>query len=604
MATPPTYVGKQVSASWVDSPGSKSATFSPAVGNRLASLTGAEGFADIRLAGGPTWSDLQDNTSASNVEQHLHSATAGGGSITPTYTRNGAALHYGFCIAEFSGSDGFGASAKVTSGSGAPSLSLTTTQDNSAIVVFVGDWNAINGSSRTWRTVNGFTPSAANGKELVYAGTAGSDYIVYAAYYPDAGTAGAKTVGLSAPTGQKYSVVALEVKGVAAGGPTTVPVSLAGAVASAGALLRQIMRGISGAATPAGAATRRTGRSLTATTTSAGTLTNRTGKAPAGAVTSGGTMGRQVGRPLSGAVAAAATLTRQTSRALVGAVASSGSVATARVALLALSGGATSAGALVRRLSRSTSGTGTSAGALARRLDRTTTGAVASAGALTRLKAIVRGFTGSTNSAGALTRQTRRTRTASVAPTATVQRRLNRALFATVTSAGILTAIKAVLRTFTGAVASAGALVRQLRRQEQADAPAAGRVTFRLSRGFSGSTWSSGSLTAMRLVVRAFGGAVASAGSVRRLLARTLTAEADPVGTVRRLLARLFGRTIQPTGAVTPQPVAPPTSVPPTLTLTAPTPSVVELNRPTPGTPELTIPQPQVIVLRFPWERL
>jgi hypothetical protein len=29
---------------------------------------------------------------------------------------------------------------------------------------------------------------------------------------PDAGAAGAKTVGLSAPSGQKYSIVAVEVK--------------------------------------------------------------------------------------------------------------------------------------------------------------------------------------------------------------------------------------------------------------------------------------------------------------------------------------------------------------------------------------------------------
>jgi len=38
---------------------------------------------------------------------------------------------------------------------------------------------------------------------------------VYVAYYPDAGTAGSKTVGLSAPTGQQYSIVAVEIKGTA-----------------------------------------------------------------------------------------------------------------------------------------------------------------------------------------------------------------------------------------------------------------------------------------------------------------------------------------------------------------------------------------------------
>src|SRR5262249_15528722 len=131
---------------------------------------------------------------------------------TLSATRGGSTANYGDIAVRFFGSTGAGASNKSQSASGAPSVSLTTQQDNSAIVAIVGDWNAVDGSTRTWRTITGFTPTAGNGQELVYNRTAG-DYAVYVAYWPDAGTAGAKTVGLSAPSTLKYNLLAVEVKG-------------------------------------------------------------------------------------------------------------------------------------------------------------------------------------------------------------------------------------------------------------------------------------------------------------------------------------------------------------------------------------------------------
>lgn len=122
-------------------------------------------------------------------------------------------------VLTWSGSDGIGASAK-SNGTGEPSLGITTTTDNAAIAVIVADWNAASGASRTWLTVNGLTPTAANGMEKTYF-TDGSNYTVYACVYTDAGTAGSKSVGLSAPTGQKYTMIAVEVKGAAGAPPTS-----------------------------------------------------------------------------------------------------------------------------------------------------------------------------------------------------------------------------------------------------------------------------------------------------------------------------------------------------------------------------------------------
>ena len=67
------------------------------------------------------------------------------------------------------------------------------------------DYGAEDGTSRAWRTVNGSAPV-----ETAYFLNA-LNYTVYVAYYANVGTAGAKTVGLSTPTGQQYTIAAIEV---------------------------------------------------------------------------------------------------------------------------------------------------------------------------------------------------------------------------------------------------------------------------------------------------------------------------------------------------------------------------------------------------------
>lgn len=123
---------------------------------------------------------------------------------------------YGVNVLTFRASDGIGASAKTNVSSGAPTLNLTTTQANSAIVVANGDWNASDGTSRTWRA------NAGTLTEQTYFRDS-SRYTVYGGYHADAGAVGTYAVGLSAPTGQKYSIVAVEITGTAAGGGGYVP---------------------------------------------------------------------------------------------------------------------------------------------------------------------------------------------------------------------------------------------------------------------------------------------------------------------------------------------------------------------------------------------
>lgn len=120
--------------------------------------------------------------------------------------------NWGFSCLVFRNSDGAGASNQSNSASGVPSVSLTTVQDNSAVVIFDADWNAQDNTGRTWTTVNGITPTSGNGMERDSVYQSGT-WSAHGAYYNDVGLASSKSPGMSAPAGQTWSLVAVEIKG-------------------------------------------------------------------------------------------------------------------------------------------------------------------------------------------------------------------------------------------------------------------------------------------------------------------------------------------------------------------------------------------------------
>lgn len=214
---------QEAETAWNSSTSPKgSGNFSANTGNVVVSCIVAEGwyssFDNLTATGTGVTLTVQQEIAISDYcgVEVAAGVVASDGTKSVSNAVAGGGVWFGGNALTFSATDGIGASSKTNS-SGAPSLGITTTQDNSAIVVVVGDWNAADGSSRTWRTVNSITPTAGNGYELTYFRDS-SHYALHIAYYPDAGTAGTKTVGLSAPGGQKYSIVALEVLGTAGGG--------------------------------------------------------------------------------------------------------------------------------------------------------------------------------------------------------------------------------------------------------------------------------------------------------------------------------------------------------------------------------------------------
>lgn len=192
----------------------------------VAAATGDQSvpWASIANSGAAlTWTQAQVLNVASNTWMSLWTAIGDSTrsmTVTLTASGSGGSRFCGFDTTVWTGSDGVGASNKAQT-TGGPSVAVTTLAANSAMYYLSSDWNAVDGTTRTHRTVNSITPTAGNGLELVYFRDS-SQYTNYGAYINDCGATGAKTVGVSAPVGQKFGIVAVEIKGTAGGGGGTV----------------------------------------------------------------------------------------------------------------------------------------------------------------------------------------------------------------------------------------------------------------------------------------------------------------------------------------------------------------------------------------------
>lgn len=180
---------------------------------------------------------------------------------------------YGAVWAVVRGSGGYDNSAKAN-GTGGASISVTTTTDNCAIIMGVGDWDATDGTVRTYRTINLITPIGGGAGEIAYDRTVG-EYTAYGAVWSDAGAAGSKTAGFSAPTaGVKYAGVVVAMKGASA---TTVQAVLAGALGGLTASATAVPRVSAVLAGPLGGATASTAATVTHHAVLAGSLGGLTG---------------------------------------------------------------------------------------------------------------------------------------------------------------------------------------------------------------------------------------------------------------------------------------------------------------------------------------
>jgi hypothetical protein len=205
----PTFVAEYEGV-WSATTNSRTASVTVAVGDVLVIGIIAEGdtgsFSTPSGGSGFTWTDQGTYATFNNTEAHLWVTTATvAQTFTLTVAHTGTATIWGFNCLRFSGSSGVGAATKAQS-TGAAAVSITTTQANSLLVSFAGDWNAVDGTTRAW---------TSGATEVSYYSNPGVSYTIYGAYYADSGAIGAKSVGLTAPTGQKFTIIAVELKGTA-----------------------------------------------------------------------------------------------------------------------------------------------------------------------------------------------------------------------------------------------------------------------------------------------------------------------------------------------------------------------------------------------------
>lgn len=197
---------------WSSSTSPKTASVPTNVGDVLV-VCGATVSASVTLntptgGTGLTWTLRQSVNITGRASLYVWTATATASeTVTLSVTRGATSGLWGFVCLRFSGASGVGASAKADAASSAPSLALVTQQPASAIVVADVSYAPTSEGARTWRTGAG----ALTEQSYYYSF---GNYAVFGGYHADAGVAGSKTVGLTAPT-QTYSVIAVEVQGTA-----------------------------------------------------------------------------------------------------------------------------------------------------------------------------------------------------------------------------------------------------------------------------------------------------------------------------------------------------------------------------------------------------
>lgn len=118
---------------------------------------------------------------------------------------------FGGTVFRFSSNGGLGVKNSNNSTTGLPSLTLNGVYEKSTIIMIVSDWNAVVGTQTVDSSIGSFTAMTG------YPGD-GAVYGVFGGYYPDAGLTGNKTIGMTSPSGQNWTIAGIEVRGVASVG--------------------------------------------------------------------------------------------------------------------------------------------------------------------------------------------------------------------------------------------------------------------------------------------------------------------------------------------------------------------------------------------------
>lgn len=169
-------------------------------------------------AGAATWTKYADQGAAgannSGTWSWVGVVTTAASNVTVSLARpTGSNIQWGFTVSVIRGSSGIGVRFEGNNGtaSGAPGVTQVVSA-NSLLTCQVNDWNATDGTTRTWRTVNGSPITEASYYRRA------STHTVYGGYVADSGSGGSVTMGLTAPATQRWVMSGFEFLGSSGGG--------------------------------------------------------------------------------------------------------------------------------------------------------------------------------------------------------------------------------------------------------------------------------------------------------------------------------------------------------------------------------------------------
>ncbi len=204
-------VDAQVSADGTDI--SNTVTTSPfsttQTGEVLVALVQSDGpnpgtQTDTVTGAGLTWTLVtRANTQAGTSEVWTATATTTLTNVTVAATQNvTGSYHQSLTVTSYTGAAGVGASASANAATGAPTVSLTTTRAGSVVIGAGNDWD--NPTARTLGT----------GQTLIHEysdTTFGDDFWAQTVTNPIATVGSTATISDSAPTGDRWNLVAVEI---------------------------------------------------------------------------------------------------------------------------------------------------------------------------------------------------------------------------------------------------------------------------------------------------------------------------------------------------------------------------------------------------------
>lgn len=229
MAVPPTRI-QTVQSSWIGNPNPRALEITVQTGDLIVVFAGASGGGNhFGVSGGSlTWTQRATSEYSGYCDARMWTAEATSSTtFSVSVSNNPSGNDYWGCIATVWRNHGGVGATMIAHADGVCTSPITLTSSDSAVFTAILDYDAWDGSTRTWRSVNGTSAT-----ELSY-GRDSVEYTWYAAAYADTNAAGTYNLGLTVPNDIKWTMAGLEIKGTSTGGNslTVTPASVSSTLA-------------------------------------------------------------------------------------------------------------------------------------------------------------------------------------------------------------------------------------------------------------------------------------------------------------------------------------------------------------------------------------